>query len=847
MEQLYSVVVRNSLFSVTGKLVIKAISFLFTIFVIRWLGDEGYGQYTLIWSYVAVFAMLSDAGLSLYTIREIAKKGSNSQYLVANVVVIRIILVVITIPLIILTAQLAGYSDLLIWQLFLASTILFLYAVQDPLDALLQAHERLDLSTVGVALGQLTLIITGLIFLVLGGHITGLIIAGLLSVLVSIGLAWRFTANYRGSLQWRFKPTLWLGFIRESFSFGLIKLWLSWWLKIDIIILSWFWFDGMVGWYGAAYAIVLGVTVVSNAVSGALYPTLSRQYAQDLKSVPRIYELTLKYLLIVSLPLAGGLFLTASDTINILYGSEFAPTAVVLQILIWVVPLAFVSEFFRYALLATNQEKSAVQILGLVMVFSIGFNLWFIPRYGFLAAGIIAVIAEATLVALYGRPLQTTLRQISLVNAVGKPIIATFIMMLVVWGMSSFWLPVQIILGGLTYLMCIGLFKMIEAPEYKLFLSLLKRPKTTLRTGPRGEPMPLISIFIPAYNAEPFIEQAIDSVLRQSYQNYELIIINDGSTDNTSQILANYQKNPKIRIYHNEKNLGMAPTWNVGLDLCRGRFIAKLDADDFYEPEYLQTVVEFLQNNQEVGLVFTGLHLIYPDGRKEPEMAFLNSWVRDRDIFLPKLLELCMIRSPTVCVRRDCYQKLGNFVETMRIHADWEMWVRIAANYQVGFVAHILANYRTSYGENCTAQAANDGRSMQDLQLWLNMLKNNELPYHLSPEEENRFRWGIYQLEMHFAGMAAYHNQRAMQKMYTSFAENVLLDKLPTNEMERMRRVQVNLHQGILAFRDYKLKEARGYFWQAIKSDPLYCRHLWIWSKLLLTFIGRTKWGILYK
>jgi glycosyltransferase involved in cell wall biosynthesis len=353
---------------------------------------------------------------------------------------------------------------------------------------------------------------------------------------------------------------------------------------------------------------------------------------------------------------------------------------------------------------------------------------------------------------------------------------------------------------------------------------------------------PLISVFIPSYNMAAFLPQAIVSVLAQSYPHYELIIINDGSTDETATILQPYYHDARITIQNNPRNLGMAATWNVGLQLCRGEFIVKLDADDYYEPDYLHHIVATFQQSNDIGLVFSGVKLIYPDGRVEPEVPFVRSWVRSRAEFLPILLRLCVIRSPSACVRRDCYELLGRFTSAMKIHTDWEMWVRIAARYQVGFVNLPLANYRVSYGANCTAQAAIDGRSMADLRLWLDLLAHDALPYRLTAIEEAIFRRGMAELEMHFAGVAAYyHHDEAMQQAYATFAAEIL------PEMAENRQLYLYLQQGICAFREQQFLEARHFFWQAIKLNPAACAIPWIWSKLLLTFVGRTKWGLWYK
>ena len=97
LENLFPSIVRNSLFSTCGRLSIKAISFVFTIFIIRWFGDEDYGRYLLIWSYITIFAMFSDAGLSMYAIREIAKKTATSPTIIGNIILIRLILATLTI------------------------------------------------------------------------------------------------------------------------------------------------------------------------------------------------------------------------------------------------------------------------------------------------------------------------------------------------------------------------------------------------------------------------------------------------------------------------------------------------------------------------------------------------------------------------------------------------------------------------------------------------------------------------------------------------------------------------------------------------------------------------------
>jgi hypothetical protein len=95
--------------------------------------------------------------------------------------------------------------------------------------------------------------------------------------------------------------------------------------------------------------------------------------------------------------------------------------------------------------------------------------------------------------------------------------------------------------------------------------------------------------------------------------------------------------------------------------------------------------------------------------------------------------------------------------------------------------------------------------------------------------------------------MAAYYKNTAMQQRYTAFAEEQLPQPLPAAEMEQMRRAYTQLHQGICAFRENQLKEARYHFLQALKTNPAAWKSSWVWNKLFLTYVGKTKWGIMYK
>lgn len=237
-----------------------------------------------------------------------------------------------------------------------------------------------------------------------------------------------------------------------------------------------------------------------------------------------------------------------------------------------------------------------------------------------------------------------------------------------------------------------------------------------------------VGVFIPTYNAAEFLDTAIQSVLNQTYQNFDLVVLNDASSDHTQTVLDKYRGHQKIRLIDNESNLGMSRNWNKGISLLRNEYIAKLDADDYYHPEFLASVVPVLDENATVGLVFTASSWI--SSRSWDVVPYTESWIAPGKIFLRNLNKQFTLHSPTILVRRECYSRLGGFVESMRIHADWEMWTRISTNYDIAYVCRLLAYFRRHSG-NCTAASHRDTRTPDDFKIWLKLLDDRKLPYML--------------------------------------------------------------------------------------------------------------------
>ena len=210
---------------------------------------------------------------------------------------------------------------------------------------------------------------------------------------------------------------------------------------------------------------------------------------------------------------------------------------------------------------------------------------------------------------------------------------------------------------------------------------------------------PLVSVIIPSYNAEQFIGQAIESVMAQTYPSYEMIVVDDGSTDKTKEILKEFDG--QIRCVHQE-NRGPSAARNAGIEIAQGTYICFLDADDLWTPDKLEAQVEFLERHPDIALVFSD-HQDFKSGNVDPRSyldakkeTFGEVLVTEKPLqeaFL-KLIQENFISTPTVMVRKRCLEKTGLFDENLWSVEDRDLWLRMAAHFQLACLPRIFCQRR---------------------------------------------------------------------------------------------------------------------------------------------------------
>lgn len=199
--------------------------------------------------------------------------------------------------------------------------------------------------------------------------------------------------------------------------------------------------------------------------------------------------------------------------------------------------------------------------------------------------------------------------------------------------------------------------------------------------------MPIVSVIVPNYNHSAYLQLRIDSILNQSYSNFELILLDDFSSDNSRDILLTYQKEPRVsHIIFNEENSGTTfKQWEKGISLARGKYIWIAESDDFADVDFLGITVAAMEENPDVVLTFTGSQMVDSEGKylsldwdKFSRHSALNTKYESLDFLSKKMLWGTSVYNASMALfKTECFKQVNNEYVAFRYCGDWLFWVGV--------------------------------------------------------------------------------------------------------------------------------------------------------------------------
>jgi len=205
-----------------------------------------------------------------------------------------------------------------------------------------------------------------------------------------------------------------------------------------------------------------------------------------------------------------------------------------------------------------------------------------------------------------------------------------------------------------------------------------------------GNGQPTVSVIMSVYNGKRFLQEAIDSILAQTFTDFEFLIFDDGSTDGSSDILSAAAARNRRIVLERLPHTGLSAALNRGLEKARGRYVARMDADDISLPDRFEKQIRFLDSHPDIALVSGGFELIDEEGRSLK--TILHPVLPE--IVHHELLEHNFICHPAIMARRDALRSIGGY-RAQYLHAeDWDMWLRLSERYRLANLPDVLIKYR---------------------------------------------------------------------------------------------------------------------------------------------------------
>lgn len=391
---------KNMSWLLISQIITSVCGFVWTILLARYLGVNNYGILGFAVSVSGILAIIDDLGISAHVVRHVATDYESAPKYVGNVIPLKIILAVINLivtPIILIFLKIDGYT-IFITMIFTLEIIFKSYT--NSLFGVFQAFEEGKYQGIGYSLMNASTLLFIVIsvyadFGLLGVSIS-YVLANILSFIYAYYILNKHIVKPKFEFDWEFCKKITL----LSLPFAVTGILYSIYYSIDIVMLTHLVGDYATGIYNATYKLISLLTLFYSVYTAVIFPVMSKFFKNDKKLLVMSYEKSIKYLMLVIIPIAVATMFYSLDIIQLIYGHQYDDASSVLSILIWTVCLLFISGASNTLLNASHKEVTVTKIYGLAAVFNIILNLFMIPYLSYNGAAITTVLSDVLIVAL---------------------------------------------------------------------------------------------------------------------------------------------------------------------------------------------------------------------------------------------------------------------------------------------------------------------------------------------------------------------------------------------------------------------------------------------------------------
>ncbi len=460
----------------------KFIDFGFAAFYLRFLGPVNAGSYAYAIATAGLFDIISNFGLNLLIIRDVSQDRAQASRYLLNTTMLRLGTgAAAAIPIIVyLFAVKQGAHPPSADEMAAIGLIMLgmvISGMAGGVTGLFYVYEKAEIPAALTTATTILKVSFGVMALLAGFGFVGLaavsIIVNIFTLATLTLLAFR---HFDLPGPWRVDMGLQRQMIKKGYPLMLIHLLQTVFISIDVVLLRTMLDNGkeVVGWYNSAYKWFNALQIVPSFFTLALFPIISREIGRSLDSARRMYEMSLRLMLLLALPIAAITFAAAPTLVGIVAGSEFLPHgAIALQIVIWSIPIGWLNSVTNYVLISLGLERLQPRAFAIAVGFNIGANLLFIPRFGYAAAAVTTILSELVLFVLFAYYLRQRMSGVRWGWLLKRPFAAAVFMVIAIFLGGQIHLLVGLVLGTAVYVGSLFALRVIGEEEKGILRDIL--------------------------------------------------------------------------------------------------------------------------------------------------------------------------------------------------------------------------------------------------------------------------------------------------------------------------------------------------------------------------------------
>jgi O-antigen/teichoic acid export membrane protein len=467
--------VKNSIWLFTAEGFSKVIALATQIFAARFLGGEGYGIFSFAFAATGAFIMFIDTGLSTFLTREVSRHPEKSATYLHNVFSLKWKLSLVTGLTLAFGLSMASLEQESLFSAIAIGLALMITGYTEMYLAVFRAFERMQVVSFLMVAHRGLFFILGLAVLLWGGDVVLFSSTFLLVSVVILSLAKRQMATRQG-----FKRTTLMGqqkveIFKNSWPICVLILFTYIYFRIDAVLVFFLLGKLETGWYSSAFKLIETLSLLLASIRFGVFPVLSKTFKEGSDHYQKIWHETVRYLLLIGIPISFGMILLAPKILGLLYGASFETAGPALKIMALGFPLLCLNDLASYLLLSQNKTRSVLRIAGSAVVFNVLLNLFLIPKWGMTGAAWTATLTQGLVFSAYYFKVREICGRTGILTLLWRPLLASGGMALLLAGLDSLPVIPAVLLGGTVYCVVLLVLKTFNDFDRLVFSRILNR------------------------------------------------------------------------------------------------------------------------------------------------------------------------------------------------------------------------------------------------------------------------------------------------------------------------------------------------------------------------------------